>query len=142
MPNKAIDDGTKIQALTLVANGGTATAIGAMLGISQPQLGRLRKKAIERGWRGTIESPLRLCHVADDLRSGRPRNDVPEVQAELEAIVQRDGKGRHAMTEELACKLGVSTSSIDHYLQQLGYNKLKMTTKPGLTEQMRKQHLQ
>ena len=111
------------------------------MGLSQPQIGQIRKKAIERGWEGTVNSPFLLSYVKDAPRLGYPRKNLPALTKQLITTVESNGIGRHAPLDELAYKLSVSVSSIHYYLRQLGYKKLKMSTKPGLTQQMRKARL-
>ena len=141
MVNRSIDDGTKIQGLTLLAGGLNLGQASNIVGISASQLCKLRKKAIDRGWGGSNDSPLLVEHVADEPRSGRPRKDKPDLVARLGDAIERSAEGRHATLEDLAVELEVAPRSIHRYLTALGYKKLKMTTKPGLTERMRQARL-
>lgn len=79
MPNKFHDNGTKIQAITLLSVGFNPKVVSSMLNISVPQLYRLREKAKSRGWSGQPNSPLLVEYVVDAPRSGRPRTrNLPE----------------------------------------------------------------
>ena len=141
MVNRSIDDGTKIQSLTLLANGLNLGQTSKIVGISASQLCKLRKKAISRGWEGKNDSPLLLEYVADEPQSGRPRKDEPDLVAAFQDAVERSAEGRHATLQDLAIELDICSVSIHRYLTRLGYKKLKMTTKPRFTEAMRQARL-
>ena len=141
MPNRILDEGTKIQALTMLTFGVSTDKIADIVGISKAQINRLRRKAKMRGWSERQDDVLRLEHVRDEARPGRPRKDTPEQVEKLQTIVEHDAAGRHASLEELAYEMGTSSSTLSRQLKQLGYKKVKKTTKPGLTEAMRRSRL-
>lgn len=93
MVGKACDEGTKIQALTLLSTGLKVAEVSRIVQISVSQLYRLRIKAKNRGWGENIESPLRLEHVADKARSGRPRKQLePFIGKDTEGQAMREGR--------------------------------------------------
>ena len=144
MPDRVIDDGVKIQALSYLSVGLKAPQVSLILKISESQLYRLRKKAIERDWEGIQTSPILLSYVQDAPRSGRPTKQTPEVLSTVDEYI--DGHGAdgapHQSLEELAYNVGISASIIKRILKKLGFKNLKITTKPGLTKSMLIKRLQ
>ena len=103
MPDRVIDDGVKIQALTLISTGIKVPQVKSLVNISESQLYRLKKKAIERGWGGLQTSPILLSYVLDAPRSGRPTVCTPKVLTGINDYVENnDDSAVHQSCEELA----------------------------------------
>ena len=137
MPNRPIDDGIKIQALSYLSVGLKVPEVSSVVNISESQLYRLKKKAIERGWEGTKASSILLTYVQDAPRPGRPTRCTPEVlQGVDEYIENDDDTAHHQSLEELSYNVGISSSTIQRIMKKLGFNNVKITTKPGLTKAM------
>lgn len=137
MPDRILDDGTKIQALTLSYAGVPVIEISKITGISRSQIYKLRTKAEERGYNAIVNPILRLEHVVDAPRSGRPKEMTEEKTAELVSLVSKTRDTREYSLEEIALVMHTSSSTIHRVLKKLGYNKYKPTMKPGLTEAMK-----
>ena len=93
MPNRAIDDGVKIQALSYISTGLKVPKVASIIQISESQLYRLKKKAIERGWEGTQTSPILLSYAQDAPRPGRPTVYTPERMNSLDAYIESNDDG-------------------------------------------------
>ena len=93
MGNRNIDNGTKIQALTLLIIGMKPAEVSKLLGISISQLYRLQQKAKDRGYDPRGDPKLLLSHVEDGERSGRPRKDqrLSNSQASLQPAAASQG---------------------------------------------------
>ena len=142
MVNKAHDDGTKIQALTLLSVGFKQTQVVEITGISQSQISRLHSKAISRGWNGASNTQLRLQHVVDKPGGGRPTKHTPETDKQLEKFVEKDHESRAMTLEELGEELGISARLVSRRLRLMGFAQVKPSWKPGLTEKMREIRLE
>ena len=79
MPNREIDDGVKIQALSYISIGLKVPQVSFITKISESQLYKLKKKAIEWGWEGIQIFPILFSYVQDALRPGRLTKCTPEV---------------------------------------------------------------
>ena len=137
MPNREIDDGIKIQALSYLSIGLKVPEVSSLCTISVSQLYRLKNKAIQRGWEGTRASPIFLTYVQDAPRPGRPTICIPESLTAIEEYVESNDDGAHHQSlEELSYHVGMSASTIYRVMKRLGFKNVKITTEPGLTKAM------
>ena len=137
MPNREIDDGIKIQALSYLSTGLKAPQVSSLCKISVSQLYRLKNKAIERGWEGSQESPILLAYVQDAPRPGRPTTCIPwKLKVVDEYIEKSDDGANHQSLEELSYSVGISAITLTRIMKKLGFKNYKITTKPGLTKIM------
>ncbi len=139
MPDRVIDEGTKVQAVTLLSVGVSSKEVSAVTGISTSQINRLRAKAVSRGW--NPGSALRLEHVVDASRSGRPPKVTAETDAQLAGIIRKDKLGRAKTLDELAAILDLGASTVRRRLKIMGFNCVKPSVKPGLTQKMQTDRL-
>ncbi|KAF3918504.1 hypothetical protein ABW21_db0205769 [Orbilia brochopaga] len=68
----------RIQMLTLVAAGGKAYEVVAKFGYSRSGYARLLRKAKNRGYNPKDVTSLKMEHVVDNYRSGRPRKTATQ----------------------------------------------------------------
>ena len=101
MPNCAIDDEIKIQALSYISIGLNVPKVASVIQIGESQLYRLKKKVIERDWEGTQTSPILLSYVQDAPRPGCPTVCTPERMNGLDAYIESndDGANHHSLEE-------------------------------------------
>ena len=114
-----IDDGTKIQALTLLFDGKSRQEIAEATAISQSNLSRLKKKALERGYDPTAKfRPLLLQHVVDDPRPGRPKIILPELEeAVKKSATMEDRSASQKTLVALAAEFGISATAVGRILK-------------------------
>ena len=153
MPNRHIDDGTKIQALALLYSGlhhrppnipihDVVAYSSQVTGISASQLYRLRDKAESRGFNYSEDPKLKLAHVQDEERLGRPKKVTEDVTAKIVNIISRNRASRELNLEEIAYRVGgISAESVRRVLKKGGYRKVKTTKKPGLSQEQKDQRL-
>jgi transposase len=95
-----------------------------------------RTKAISRGWQsGTL---LRLEHVIDAPKSGRPHTITDQRAEILLSILQRNSTTREFSTKRLARECSrhfkVSHNTIHKWLRKKGFKSYKTSKKPGLQQ--------
>ncbi|KAF2473047.1 uncharacterized protein BDR25DRAFT_177460, partial [Lindgomyces ingoldianus] len=86
-------------------------------------------------------------HVQDAPKSGAPRKRTPLFDIELAEKVRKDRFSREKSTYQLEYEFRqqgreIGSTSIWSSLKEQGFKKVKLTKKPGLTPQMRKDRLQ
>lgn len=105
MPNVFIDEGTKIQALALAYAGHPHREIAHITGMNVSTIKRLMIKAESRGYDPTINPALKIEHVVDSPRSGRPRvggkKAAAQVSVQSEPIRKTSSKNLMASKSEL-----------------------------------------
>ena len=80
--------------------------------------------------------------MVDGERSGRPREIGPEVAEALLTSVRENRADREKSSEVLAYEQGISCRSALRILKKYGLHSVKPTTKPGLTEAMKRARLE
>jgi hypothetical protein len=140
------DNGTRIQALTLLQMKAPAWQILQKTGMTKSTLYRTWDKAIKRGWNPDAPdpNPVLLHHVIDAPKSGRPPLSQ-EICDEVLRVVTRNSTTRmyscQAIADEVSKNLEkediISASTVYRVLKKNGYDSYKPTVKPGLTKTMK-----
>jgi hypothetical protein len=73
--------------------------------------------------------------VEDGKRSGRPKTTTKAVSQSILPNVYTDRNSREKSTEYLAYEYGISRRSVLRVLKATGINYVKLTKKPGLTDE-------
>ncbi len=123
------DDGTRLQALTLIEAGIAHQIITAVTDISRRTINRLQKKARDRGYDPQQSNKLFLSYVTDQPRSGRPAVVTPEVESAIITAVRKDRYGREKTSFMLAAEQGLSSTTILKVLKRNGFRPCKTTKK-------------
>ena len=113
--------------------------ITAITGVPKGTISKMVKKAKEQGYDGGV---IVDEHVAERPRPGRPRSVTPEVEEKILNSVRKDRAGREKSTEYLAYEAGISRSSCHRVLKRHGFNKVKPTVKPGLSDKAKQKRLE
>jgi transposase len=89
------------------------------------------------------DAKLLDIYVQDAARSGRPKKQTDIIKEEVLSKVRTDQYGREKTCTQIAAEVGgVSDTTVWRILRASGLKKTKPTRKPGLTEVMKKAHLQ
>ena len=105
--------------------------ISTITGVPKSTIGNMVKHAREQGYEGGC---LVDEHVANKPRPGRPKSVTPEVEGKILESVRKDRAGREKSLEYLAYEAGISRSACHRVLKNHGFNKVKPTWKPGLSD--------
>ena len=131
LPKGLVD---RVQIVLLSADGETNKAIAARLGVSQPTVGKWRRRYLERGIPG----------LRDDLRPGRPRSIEDERIATLltDTLTKKPEGETHWSCRTMAAAAGVSKSTVHRIwqavrLQPHRYEYFKLSTDPFFVEKVR-----
>ena len=137
------DNTTRAQALTLKLAGVSNAKITSITGIKTQNLNLLYQKAISRGLDPSENAKLLDIHVQDAARSGWLKKQTDTIKEEVLSKVRTDCYGREKTCTQIAAEVGgISDTTVWRILQASGLKKTKPTHKPGLTEAMKKAHLQ
>ena len=107
------------------------------LKVTRATVYRWRRVAIQRGYNPEV-TRIRLEHVLDAPRSGRPLKVTKDVEDQIIKILSKNSTTRAYSGLEIAAQLDLSDRTIQRALKRRGYRKVKQTVKPGLTEEMKK----
>ena len=131
---------TKAQIVTLKSLGYSNFFIQDLCNVTKRGIGKIYSRALSRGY--IPSSPVRLDHVKDSPRCGRPRKQET-CKDEVIRKVKKDRYGREKSCEQLAFEFGgaISPTTIWRILRAAGMRKTKPTRKPGLTKAMKKARL-
>jgi putative transposase len=131
LPKGLVD---RVQIVLLSADGETNKAIAARLGLSQPTVGKWRRRYLERGLQG----------LHDELRPGRPRSIEDErIAGLITDTLKKQPKGAtHWSCRTMAAEAGVSKSTVQRIwqavrLQPHRYDYFKLSTDPFFVEKVR-----
>jgi len=138
------DNGTKIQALTLLQEQMPVWKIAQITQMDDSIVRRIRRRAISRGWDEENKGPILLDHVTDAPRSGRPPLSQ-EICDEVLKVVTKNSTIRmyscqkiaDVVSENLGKEDIISASTVYRVLKRNGYRTYKPTVKPGLTKTMK-----
>ena len=140
--------GARICALCLRDNGVAMKIVFEKTGVSESSISKLRKKAIERGWKsGEI---VQVEHVDDKPRSGRPpipQNMVDLILATVTKNSTTRGWSCARIAQEIYSSPGVtsttapSASTVYRTLKAQGFGVYKRTVKPGLNAKQKEARL-
>jgi hypothetical protein len=137
------DLGQRLQALTLAEYGVKRKDVALISGISESSISKLCQKARTRGYDPAVSKQLLLEYVDDGKRAGRPLLGGEDGgKAAIEKLISRDRYGREKTLDRLALDMNMSANTVRNRLKEMGYHSCKPTTKPGLTETMRKARLE
>ena len=121
--------------------------IFAQTRVSVSTVNQIYARAIERGFKPNIR-PLIIKDkwVENTPYSGRPRKHTPENTEKVIAKVRKDRYGCEKscadLTGELSAKgLNISAITIWRIFKLAGFNKTKLTRKPGLIKKMKEERL-
>ena len=124
----------RVRIVLLAAEGVSNKEIASRLGLSQPTVGKWRKRFLERGLEG----------LHDELRPGRPRSIPDEQVAELiNTTLQTKPEGAtHWSCRTLADQVGVSKSTVQRVWSAFGLKPhrsetFKLSTDPFFVEKVR-----
>jgi len=131
LPRGLVD---RVQIVLLSADGETNKAIAARLGLSQPTVGKWRRRYLERGLPG----------LHDELRPGRPRSIEDERIADLimDTLQKQPPGETHWSCRTMAAEAGVSKSTVQRVwkavrLQPHRHDYFKLSTDPFFVEKVR-----
>ena len=131
LPKGLVD---RVRIVLLSAEGATNKAIAARLGLSQPTVGKWRRRYLEGGLQG----------LHDELRSGRPRSIEDERIASLitDTLEKKPEGATHWSCRTMATEAGVSKSTVQRVwravrLQPHRYEYFKLSTDPFFVEKVR-----
>ena len=113
--------------------------ISAITGVTKGAISNIVKKAMERGSEG---GAIVDEYVADKPQPGRPKTVNPEIEEKILDSVRKDRTGREKPTEYLAFEAGISRSPCHRVLKRHGFNKVKPTMKPGLSDKAKQKRLE
>ena len=112
------------------------TEIEEISGVSTRSQQRIRKKAEEQGYRPEEDPRIFDHYVEDRARSGRPKEINIETEQQLiDALYETAGREKSA--ESLAHLVHISAQTARTILKKHGFNSVKPTRKPGLSEKQR-----
>ena len=131
----------RIQALALLHSGIDIEHIMAATGMSCQAIQYWDQKAKKRGFNPAIDPRILMEYVEDSRRSGRPKIAESTQNALIEAV-KKDRDGREKSSEILAFEYLISASSAWRILKLAGFHSVKPTTKPGLTNEIKKKRLE
>jgi putative transposase len=124
----------RVRIVLLAAEGESNRAIGARLGLSEPTVGKWRKRFLELGVEG----------LHDELRPGRPRSISDEQVAELvnTTLQEKPAGATHWSCRALAGHTGVSKSTVQRVWKAFGlkphrFEHFKLSTDPFFIEKVR-----
>lgn len=80
----------RVQCLTLIAEGYSGADIEARIGVKQPAQTKIKKKALERGYRPQEDRRILEYYVQDRPRSGRPKKIRAQIAEKLPDNTQAD----------------------------------------------------
>ena len=129
--------GARIQAVTFLNLGIPHAEITKNTGISKAQLYKIRDKAISRGWNPEISGIVKVSHVEDGARSGRPKASQELVDFVLQTVTQNSTTRGWSCTRIAFEVSSLSTSLISQktvwrILREHQYFSYKRTVKPSL----------
>lgn len=131
LPKGLVD---RVQIVLRSAEGETNKAIAARLGLSQPTVGKWRRRYLEWGLPG----------LHDELRPGRPRSIADERIAGLimDTLKKEPPGETHWSCRTMAAEAGVSKSTVQRIwqavrLQPHRYDYFKLSTDPFFVEKVR-----
>ena len=87
-PLKSYDPATRAQALTILQLKRPITEITEKTGFNKSTVGRIEKRAKERGYTPETSQTILLAYVEDVPRSGRPKKATVEVEEKISGNFQ------------------------------------------------------
>lgn len=146
MPKQA-DVATRAAAVALKAyTDKTSSQIAAITGLSVSTINRIYAKAIERGFE-PHHNVIEDAYVVDAPRSGRPTKQDSATTDNILSKVGQDHYGREKSCADLASELNselgieISSTTVWRIRKNAGLRKTKPTRKPGLTKEIKADHL-
>ena len=142
-PTTSYDNGTRIQALTMLQLGHPVSEIVLKTGYHKSTILRIQQKAISRGYDPEKDSKILLAYVEDAPRVGRPKKITSETEEAIIKAISKNSTTRQLSSQKIAnivsplVRGGISARSIHRALSRRGYKPCKPTTKPGLTKEMK-----
>lgn len=136
------DSGVRAQVVILrMCAGWSAKAVSDLTGVHERSQRRMIAKATDRGYK--VDKPLLLQYVDDAPRTGRPPEVLERNTEKVLAFVRQSKATRSYSCQQIADALQgqLSRESVRQILKGNGLNKVKRTTKPGLTQEMRNKRL-
>ncbi|KAK6543461.1 hypothetical protein TWF694_000207 [Orbilia ellipsospora] len=134
VPQKArtryTSDIERIQIVTLLSVGHKPSAIATKYGISRDTATRLLKRAISRGYDENDYTSLKMEHIKDDERSGRPAKATPAIQqqvVELAGVKDKSGQRTNTL-REISGTVGLSQSSTGRIIRRYQLEKRRKPT--------------
>ena len=137
MVNKHHDLAERVQVLNMIVLGYSVDFIVGYLSFSRFQIFKIRRKAIERRFDPIKSRIIQLDWVRDAPRSGRPTKMTVGLQEQVVQAVTRDRYGREKSAGMLAAEFDVSRDTILRILRRKGFQRVKPSRKPGLTQDQR-----
>ena len=101
---------TRAQAVVMKALGTPLKVITCITGISARHIGNLVKKAVENGWRA--DWVLLDDHFKNKPGLGRKKTITPDLEQKVINAVTCNRYRREKSTKMIACKIGLSASSV------------------------------
>ena len=102
----------RIQCLTLIIEGFSATEIQRKCGVLPRTQKYIRKRAFDRGFRPDVNPRILEAYVVDNHRPGRPKLITEAKEEEVIAAVKADRAGREKSTGVLAYEVGLSETLV------------------------------
>lgn len=134
----------RAQIVALKQFGASNRQISEITTISERQIYRFWKKAIDRGYDPVNGSKaLKDEYLSDEPRSGRPKKATLEATSEILTEVRKSRKTRSYTLIDLsrACSTGLSPTTIWRILKEARFSYVKPSRKPGLTKSMKEARL-
>jgi hypothetical protein len=137
--------GARIKAIYMLEEKQSADKIKEATGVTRTRAYALAAVARERGWRENENMPLEVHHVLNQPRSGRPAISPDAIKCVLKVVLQNSttrGFSCAAIAKEVK-KRGheVAPRTIWKVLTAAGYSQCKLTVKPGLNKENKKERL-
>jgi transposase len=137
------DNATRALVVALRASGKTTNEVISLTGISKQTINATYAQAIEQGF-NPHERPLKLKdkHIEDSPQSGRLLKQDKATEKVLN-LVRSNCYGRERACANLAGALSqegfdILAATVWRVLRKAGFRKTKLTRKPRLTKQMKK----
>ena len=112
------DNGTRIQALTMLQMKVTVSEIIERTGYNKSTISRIQKKAKERGYDLSRDTKIYLHYVEDAPRVRKPKKCTLEVEEMVVATISKNSATRELSTQAIAntlaplVRVGISACSI------------------------------
>ncbi|KAF3906902.1 hypothetical protein AA313_de0200954 [Arthrobotrys entomopaga] len=102
----------RIQMITLLSVGYKSSEIGTKFGVGRATANRILKKAISRGYDEKDYTSLKMEHIKDDGRTGRPAKATPAVKekiVEMASVKEKSGQRANTL-QTISDTFGLSRS--------------------------------
>lgn len=142
MVNKLADFSLRAQMLTLShCTSVSIDYISAVTDYSISQIYRIRRIAKKRGFDPSISLKILDKYTRHEGRSGRPVKATVEKEEEVIKKIIKDRHNREKSSAEIAYECGLSRTTVWRILRRRDYRKIKSSSKPGLTPEMKETRL-